>query len=281
MEIREIVGSKNRFVETCQALRLPLLKTFCLQAGEQFDAIESQLDPQHAYIIKPATDRTRFEDQRRRFYVLQSVGELKAFMASDAGLEMVREAYQIQEYVDFHSVGVAYYNATYLVGRSVMPRLVTQQILNVSAIHQNRDALHWGNASVADAARLKPAIDGCASLVEHYRQAGYEGEIGIDFGMADGECFFLEANARENNGTRLHRQLLELDIDPAAHTFLYMRNIPYELMCDTLRSQGVAMPERVIDCGDRKLLVSRDMDALVSLLAVVDRMTKQEPPFHY
>jgi hypothetical protein len=202
-------------------------------------------------------------------------------MASDVGQEMIREAYQIQEYVDFHSVEVAYYNATYLVGKTTMPRLVTQQILNLSAIHQNRDALHWGNASVPDAARLASAIAGCASLVECYQQAGYEGEIGIDFGMADGEYFFLEANARENNGTRLHRQLLELDIDPATHAFLYMRNIPYELMRDTLRSQGVAMPRRVIDCVDRKLLVSSDKDALVSLLAVVGRMTKQEPPFQY
>jgi hypothetical protein len=75
VEIREIVGSKNRFVETCRLLRLPLLQTFCLQAGEQFDAIVSQLDPQRAYITKPAADRTRFDDQRRRFYVLQNVGD--------------------------------------------------------------------------------------------------------------------------------------------------------------------------------------------------------------
>lgn len=91
MENREWVGNKNRFVDTCNELGLGLLQTHCCEPEQQFVDIERRLDPQVGYIIKPATDRTRFEDQRRRFYRLPDVAALQQFMASDVGQAMIGE----------------------------------------------------------------------------------------------------------------------------------------------------------------------------------------------
>ncbi|TSD75395.1 hypothetical protein FFI16_002840 [Pseudomonas sp. KBS0710] len=282
MEIREWVGNKNRFVDTCNELGLGLLQTYCCEPEQQFVDIERRLDPQVGYIIKPATDRTRFEDQRRRFYRLPDVAALQQFMASDVGKAMIGEEYQVQEYIDFHRANVAYYNVTFEVAEVVRPRLVTRQILNLSAIHNNCEALHWGNASVADLQAVEEGVAGCRQLVAHYHRAGYRGEIGIDFGMADGRCFFLEANARENNGTRLHTHLQALDVDAKRQGFLFMRNIPFRLMQEEKARRGES-PDiaGVIDCGDRQLVLGDPQRVIAPLVALLEAMTRQQPPFPY
>lgn len=282
MEIREWVGNKNRFVDTCNSLGLGLLQTYCCKAEQPFCDIASRLDPQGAYIIKPATDRTRFEDQRRRFYRLQDVDALQQFMASDVGQALIAEEYQVQEYVDFHRGDVGYYNVTCEVAETVRPRLVTRQILNLSAIHNNCEALHWGNASVADMQAVEEGVAGCRRLVEHYHQAGYRGEIGIDFGLVDGRCFFLEANARENNGTRLHTQLQMLDVDDQRQGFLFMRNIPFRLMQEEKARRGEDPAiQGVIDCGSRQLVLGSYHQVIAPLIALLEDMTRQQPPFPY
>jgi hypothetical protein len=276
----EEVGNKNAFILLCEALGLPTLPTLMITDGTRTGA-GGGLVPAWPCIVKPAKDRVQLDDIRRRFFVAHTSCELDAFLWTDDGRAVVESEYQIQAYVDYHTHEVAYYNYTFVIGASVKPRLLTRQLLNLSAIHQNRDALHWGNACVDLDSAICAGMAFCERLAKHYSESGYRGEIGIDFGVADGAPFLLETNARENNGTRLHRFLEEKGWPPAGYAFAFLRNIPFRLVLERMGAEADAVLPFVVDTGDRKLVLSEDPAPVRVLLRAIDQMAREVPPVNY
>ena len=214
------ISNKNEFIALCHELNIPTLETYpCYDVGD-FVRIKSILNPSATHIVKPLLDRVQLDDQRRRFLVCESGEDLEKFVWEEYLSSSEFEGFQIQQYVDFRKETVKYYNVTFNAGEYLTEYLTTEQIINVSAIHKNIQSVHWGNASPSQHHLLGAAEAHARRLAEHYYEIGYRGEIGIDFGLREKSIFFLETNARVNNGTRLYYALGELGLNPRKAYYL-------------------------------------------------------------
>lgn len=276
----EQIGNKNSFIALCEAMGLPTLPTTWVADARRYSTVRA-LDPQQSQIVKPADDRVKLDDLRRRFFVAQSQTEMDHYLRSGEGKSMLEADYQVQAYVDYHTKHVEYFNYTFLMNAKVQPRLVTRQLLNLSAIHHNMDALHWGNASVQPHPIIVQGMSICERLANHYWDIGYRGELGIDFGVVDGSLFLLETNARENNGTRLHQMMLEKEWDAEQYAFAFLRNIPFTMATERMGSRAWELEAVTVDAGDRKLVISEDPLPVKNLLMVIDAMSREIPPVSY
>ncbi|MFM0717649.1 hypothetical protein PQQ73_15035 [Paraburkholderia strydomiana] len=209
--------------------------------------------------MKPAEDRIQLDDQRRRFFVCRSMCELEQATVDFCDAPGQYNSFQIQEYIDFRNETVRYYNVTFKIGDELEEHITTEQIINISAIYNNLHCLHWGNVNPTSHPLLTEAETNCRRLARHYKKMGYHGEIGIDFGLRRDAAFFLETNARINNGTRLFYELQELGIEPKSAYYLLLRNQPLALITDAVsefadRGQ-IALRGRT---DDRTLILAED-----------------------
>lgn len=281
-KIAEKISNKNEFISLCSALDLPTLPSFPSYGFDDFLSVRDKLHPSKSYILKPMQDRMKLEDQRRRFAVCSSLDELDLAAREFCNSQGDYQGFQIQEYINFRTEAVKYYNVTFNVGAELVEYITTEQIINVSAIHHNIHCLHWGNSSPSQHGLLAEAEVGARRLAKHYFEMGYKGEIGIDFGLRKNSIFFLETNARINNGTRLFYDLRELGIDPRDAHFVFMRNRPMERVWPLVKRYAAAgdviLHERP---EDRSLIIARQRESIVPILEEIGKVARSQPPLAY
>lgn len=280
--LAEKISNKNEFVSLCSDLQIPTVPTHPCNAIDDFLRVQKFLKSDQIYIVKPVQDRMRLDDQRRRFSVCETMDHLENVVSDLFQDPKESEGFQIQEYVDFRREAVKYYNLTFNIGANVREYITTEQIINVSAIHNNIQSLHWGNMSPSAHPLLAQAEGDARRLAQHYFEMGYRGEIGIDFGLRENGIFFLETNARVNNGTRLYYDLMQLGVDPSEAKYIFVRNKLLETskqLIQDLESTGEATSFDRPD--DRKLIVARSAHSIESIYRNISALAKASTPIVY
>jgi predicted ATP-grasp superfamily ATP-dependent carboligase len=276
------ISNKNEFVALCNALGIPTLATYPCYSVADFLKIQKTLRRDVPYIVKPMQDRMRLDDQRRRFSVCETMEDLEQAVSEFCQGSNDCEGFQVQQYVDFRKEPVKYYNVTFHIGEGVKEYITTEQIINVSAIHNNIQSLHWGNMSPSAHSLLAKAEGYARQLAQHYYEMGYQGEIGIDFGLRESSMFFLETNARVNNGTRLYYDLNQLGVDPKSAHYLFIRNKLLEhavpVVQDYSSTGQVALHDRP---DSRTLVVARSSQPIERIHSEIHSLAIAAEPVAY
>ncbi|MFM0047358.1 ATP-grasp domain-containing protein [Paraburkholderia sediminicola] len=279
--LQQLISNKNEFQKICESLDIPTLVGYSFDdIDDFFREIGPCLDSEKSYLLKSANDRVILEDKRRRFFLSRGGKDFNDYIVSEcARIGEGASGFQIQEYHDFRTIPVTYYNTAFKLSSDVVEHLTTVQLVNFSAIERNIPSTHWGNMKEIPHPLLNDAKEHARRLVRHYRDMGYVGEIGVDFGLTDSGIFFLETNARLNNSTRLFYYLLALGIDPVEGNYIYISNFIVDFLHYRLlrfrKMDGVSF-ESLPDA--KTLIVTQTVASLREIYGLIETIGQSEFP---
>lgn len=280
--LTEKISNKNEFSELCRELDIPTLASFPLHdTQDYYKNLRPLISNEKSYILKPVSDRLSLEDKRRRFFLCNNVAELDSCIKDECyGIGGSEAEFQIQEYMDFRNDPIIYYNTAFKISGQLTEHLTTTQLINLSAIECNMPATHWGNMHATPHFLLEKAKQYARKLAHHYAEMGYSGELGIDFGISEKRIFFLETNARINNGTRLFYYLSALGCDPLNSSYIYTRNSILNFVDDQIfEFKNSPDVEFHIHPEDKMLIISNDPATISGIYAAIDDLARVNPPF--
>jgi hypothetical protein len=278
----ETIADKNEFVKLCGELGVPTLPTLPFDTiSDYFENVRSQIDFNKPQILKPVSDRIDLEDRRRRFFLCDNLAELDSCVDQHChGIGGGRPGFQIQQYVDFRQRETNYYNTAFKISDVMTEHITTKQLINLSAIEENKPATHWGNMHAGTDDLLEVAKMHARRLASRYMEMGYIGELGIDYGISGGQIFFLETNARINNATRLYYYLLALGMDPENSSYIYIRNSILEFLGGKIEEfRNIPKIKFHPHPEDKALIISSDPADIDGIYEVISVLSQSVPPF--
>jgi len=277
--LAEEISNKNNFIDVCSSLGIPTVKSFACYSMVDFLEIQELLPKNGSFLIKPMRDRLQLSDNRRRFTLCENIEDLRIAISKVCLNLSEGDGVQVQEYVNFQNEPVDYYNVTFNISDVVSEYITTKQIINLAGIHSNIVTVHWGNTVATPHKLLGEAENYTRKLAQHYFDIGYRGDIGIDFGLRGESIFFLETNARANNGTRLYYELKRLGLDPKNANYLYVwsKLLNYaENEVASLSSAGEIQVYKNLD--GRVLITAMSEESIEKIFSRIDLVARTFPP---
>ncbi len=219
------LGKKNDFIYFSRQNNIPILPTQLFKKGECF--LKDQIQLEYPIILK------RSKDQWHVNYVVDDACQLESTLNKFFQKIGYSEEFQIQKYLSYiRNDDIRYYCATFEISPSVNQFiLISEQIVDLYAIHNNIKTSHLGNRnSYLISELMDRAVNHMNNIVSFFSQSRYEGHIGIDFLVSGNEIYFLELNKRKNRTTYLYFLLKEHSIDINDNHFIYIKKELHELV---------------------------------------------------